>query len=86
MGKLTAEGMDRRFFTAWVQVSSNGQFAKKAGSEGYKYTMGISAGIDPEETIHTKLFIFGNQRGQHKHAPNYNRPKSTKTGCQNCRD
>ncbi len=59
MGKLTAEGMDRRFFTAWVQVSSNGQFAKKAGSEGYKYTMGISAGIDPEETIHTKLFIFG---------------------------
>lgn len=29
MGKLTAEGMDRRFFTAWGQASLNGRFAAK---------------------------------------------------------
>lgn len=58
MGKLTAEGMDRRFFYRMGSSQLERTICSKAGSEGYKYTMGISAGIDPEETIHTKLFIF----------------------------
>lgn len=31
---------------------------QSAGTTGYKYTMGASIGTDPEDTIHTKLFIF----------------------------
>lgn len=58
MGKLTAEGMDRRFFYRMGSSQLERTICSKAGSEGYKYTMGISAGIDPEETVHTKLFIF----------------------------
>ncbi|MBU5263410.1 molybdopterin oxidoreductase family protein [Bacillus atrophaeus] len=58
MGKLTAEGMDRRFFHRLGASQLERTICSKAGSEGYKYTMGVSAGIDPEETIHTKLFIF----------------------------
>lgn len=58
MGKLTAEGMDRRFFYRLGSSQLERTICSKAGSEGYKYTMGVSAGIDPEETIHTKLFIF----------------------------
>lgn len=58
MGKLTAEGMDRRFFYRLGSSQLERTICSKAGSEGYKYTMGISAGTDPEETIHTKLFIF----------------------------
>lgn len=30
----------------------------KVGFEGYKYMMGISVGIDFEEIIYMKLFIF----------------------------
>ncbi|MBG9768757.1 molybdopterin oxidoreductase family protein [Bacillus vallismortis] len=58
MGKLTAEGVDRRFFYRLGSSQLERTICSKAGSEGYKYTMGISAGTDPEETIHTKLFIF----------------------------
>ncbi|PJZ01162.1 MULTISPECIES: molybdopterin oxidoreductase family protein [Bacillus] len=58
MGKLTAEGMDRRFFYRLGSSQLERTICSKAGSEGYKYTMGISAGTDPEETIHTKLFLF----------------------------
>ncbi|MCY8487611.1 molybdopterin oxidoreductase family protein [Bacillus atrophaeus] len=58
MGKLTAEGMDRRFFHRLGSSQLERTICSKAGSEGYKYTMGVSAGTDPEETIHTKLFIF----------------------------
>ncbi|MCM3718321.1 molybdopterin-containing oxidoreductase family protein [Fictibacillus phosphorivorans] len=58
MGKLVAESMDRRFFHRLGASQLDRSICNSAGSEGYKYTMGGSYGIDPEETIHTKLFIF----------------------------
>lgn len=59
MGKLAAEGMDRRFFHRLGASHLERTICSKAGSEGYNYTMGEGAGTDPEETIHAKLFIFG---------------------------
>ncbi|MBL3614261.1 molybdopterin-dependent oxidoreductase, partial [Bacillus sp. RHFS18] len=58
MGKLAAEGMDRRFFHRLGASHLERTICSKAGSEGYNYTMGEGAGTDPEETIHAKLFIF----------------------------
>ncbi|MDX8290249.1 molybdopterin-dependent oxidoreductase [Metabacillus indicus] len=58
MGNLSAEGMDRRFFNRLGASRLDRTICQAAGSEGYKYTMGGSFGIDPEDTIHTKLFIF----------------------------
>ncbi|MBY8914818.1 molybdopterin oxidoreductase family protein [Bacillus sp. YC2] len=58
MGKLAAEGMDRRFFHRLGASNLERTICSKAGSEGYNYTMGAGAGTDPEETIHAKLFIF----------------------------
>jgi anaerobic selenocysteine-containing dehydrogenase len=58
MGNLSAEGMDRRFFNRLGASQLDRSICNSAGAEGYKYTMGGSYGIDPEETIHTKLFIF----------------------------
>jgi anaerobic selenocysteine-containing dehydrogenase len=58
MGRLNAEGMDRRFFHQ-LGASRLGQtICSSAGSVGYSYTMGASLGIDPEDTIHSKLIIF----------------------------
>lgn len=58
MGNLNAEGMDRRFFHKLGASTLDRTICQAAGSEGYKYTMGGSFGIDPEETVHTKLFIM----------------------------
>nr|WP_263324747.1 molybdopterin oxidoreductase family protein [Neobacillus sp. Marseille-Q6967] len=58
MGNLTAEGMDRRFFNRLGASGLDRTICSVAGSTGYKYTMGGSFGIDPEDTIHSKLFIF----------------------------
>jgi anaerobic selenocysteine-containing dehydrogenase len=58
MGRLNAEGMDRRFFHRLGASRLDQTICSSAGSEGYKYTMGGSLGIDPEDTIHSKLFIF----------------------------
>jgi anaerobic selenocysteine-containing dehydrogenase len=58
MGNLTAEGMDRRFFNRLGASQLDRSICNSAGAAGYKYTMGGSYGTDPEETIHTKLFIF----------------------------
>lgn len=58
MGNLSAEGMDRRFFNRLGASQLDRSICNSAGAEGYKYTMGGSYGTDPEETIHTKLFIF----------------------------
>ncbi|RFU67452.1 molybdopterin oxidoreductase family protein [Peribacillus saganii] len=58
MGRLNAEGMDRRFFHRLGASQLARTICSSAGSEGYKYTMGASLGTDPEETIHSKLIIF----------------------------
>ena len=47
MGNLSAEGMDRRFFNRLGASRLDRTICQAAGSEGYKYTMGGSFGIDP---------------------------------------
>lgn len=58
MGILNAEGMDRRFFHRLGASRLDRAICNAAGSKGYSYTMGGSISIDPEETIHTKLFLI----------------------------
>ncbi|WP_169081481.1 molybdopterin-dependent oxidoreductase [Paenibacillus sp. PL91] len=58
MGVLNAEGMDRRFFHRLGASQLDRTICNAAGSAGYSYTMGGSIGIDPEDTVHTKLFII----------------------------
>ncbi|MEH7331207.1 molybdopterin oxidoreductase family protein [Neobacillus drentensis] len=58
MGRLSAEGMDRRFFHRLGASRLDQTICSSAGSVGYKYTMGGSLGIDPEDTVHSKLIIF----------------------------
>ncbi|CAM3545316.1 molybdopterin oxidoreductase family protein [Aeromicrobium ponti] len=58
MGRLNAEGMDRRFFHKLGASRLDRTICQSAGTVGYSYTMGGSFGIDPEDTIHSKLIIF----------------------------
>lgn len=58
MGLLNAEGMDRRFFHRLGASQLDRSICSSASSVGYRYTMGGSYGIDPEDTIHSKLIIF----------------------------
>lgn len=58
MGLLNAEGMDRRFFNRLGASKLDQAICSAAGSAGYAYTMGGSFGTDPEETVHTKLFVM----------------------------
>jgi anaerobic selenocysteine-containing dehydrogenase len=58
MGLLNAEGMDRRFFNRLGASQLDRSICSSAGSVGYRYTMGGSYGIDPEDTIDSKLIIF----------------------------
>ncbi|WP_349410119.1 molybdopterin oxidoreductase family protein [Pseudalkalibacillus sp. SCS-8] len=58
MGILNSEGMDRRFFNRLGARKLARTICNAAGAEGYKRTMGKSLGIDPEDTIHSKLIII----------------------------
>lgn len=58
MGRLNAEGMDRRFFNRLGASQLERTICQVAGSTGYSYTMGGSFGIDPEDTVYSKLIIF----------------------------
>lgn len=58
MGRLSAEGMDRRFFHKLGASQLDRTICQSAGTVGYSYTMGGSFGIDPEDTVHSKLIIF----------------------------
>jgi anaerobic selenocysteine-containing dehydrogenase len=58
MGRINAEGMDRRFFHRLGSSILDQTICNSAGSKGYSYTMGASLGTPPEETIDAKLFIF----------------------------
>ncbi|MFC5704291.1 molybdopterin-dependent oxidoreductase [Cohnella faecalis] len=57
MGILNAEGMDRRFFHRLGASRLDRAICNAAGSAGYRYTMGGSFGIDPEDTVHSKLIL-----------------------------
>ena len=57
MGILNAEGMDRRFFHRLGASLLDRAICNAAGSAGYRYTMGASAGTDPETTVHTKYAL-----------------------------
>ncbi|WP_246042348.1 molybdopterin-containing oxidoreductase family protein [Cohnella pontilimi] len=60
MGVLNAEGMDRRFFHRLGATRLDRTICSVAGNVGYNYTMGTSAGIDAEDTVHSKLiWIWG---------------------------
>ncbi|MEH7179389.1 molybdopterin-containing oxidoreductase family protein [Neobacillus vireti] len=58
MGRLNAEGMDRRFFNRLGASQLDRSICSSAGAVGYQYTMGGSFGTDPEDTIHSKLILF----------------------------
>ncbi|UOQ45122.1 molybdopterin-dependent oxidoreductase [Halobacillus salinarum] len=58
MGRVNAEGMDRRFFNRLGASQLERTICSSAGAAGYTYTMGGGFGTDPEETIHSKLIIF----------------------------
>lgn len=57
MGILNAEGMDRRFFHRIGASKLDRTICNSAGAEGFRYTMGATAGIDPEDTVHSKLIL-----------------------------
>lgn len=58
MGNINAEGMDRRFFHRMGASQLERTICTAAGGAGFKYTVGGSIGADPEDTVHTKLFIL----------------------------
>ncbi|MGM7700753.1 molybdopterin-containing oxidoreductase family protein [Pseudalkalibacillus sp. Hm43] len=58
MGIVNSEGMDRRFFNRLGSRKLARTICNAAGAEGYIQTMGKSAGIDPEDTIHSKLIVI----------------------------
>ncbi|WP_139490820.1 molybdopterin-containing oxidoreductase family protein [Brevibacillus dissolubilis] len=58
MGRVGTEGMNLRFFNRMGASRLELTICQAAGTEGYGYTMGGSFGIDPEDTIHSKLFIM----------------------------
>ncbi|AJY76681.1 molybdopterin-containing oxidoreductase family protein [Paenibacillus beijingensis] len=58
MGILNVDGMDRRFFHRLGASKLDQTICSVAGSLGFRYTMGIPGGIDPEETTDSKLIII----------------------------
>ncbi|MDQ1911761.1 molybdopterin oxidoreductase family protein [Paenibacillus sp. GD4] len=58
MGRIGTEGMDRRFFYRLGSSRLQYTICQAAGQEGYTYTMGGGFGIDPEDTVHSKLIIM----------------------------
>ncbi|NEW09743.1 molybdopterin oxidoreductase family protein [Paenibacillus sp. SYP-B3998] len=58
MGRIGTEGMDRRFFNRMGASRLLYTICQSAGTEGYNYTMGGSFGIDPEDTVDSKLIIM----------------------------
>ncbi|RXT06343.1 molybdopterin-dependent oxidoreductase [Ammoniphilus sp. CFH 90114] len=57
MGLLNADGMDRRFFHKLGSSQLDQTICSIAGNVGFGYTMGITGGLQPEETVDSKLII-----------------------------
>lgn len=58
MGVLNAEGMDRRFFHRLGASRLERAICNAAGAVGYTHTMSANAGVDPEDTIYSKLILI----------------------------
>ena len=58
MGFVNADGMDRRFFHRLGSSQLDQTICSIAGNVGYGYTMGVTGGISPEETIKSKLIVI----------------------------
>ncbi len=58
MGVLNAEGMDRRFFHRLGASRLERTICNSAGAAGFAYTMGATAGVDPEDTVYSQLIVF----------------------------
>ncbi|MCF6136711.1 molybdopterin-dependent oxidoreductase [Pseudalkalibacillus berkeleyi] len=58
MGIINSEGMDRRFFNRLGARKLGRTICNTAGAEGYKLTMGKPVGIDPEDTVNSRLIII----------------------------
>lgn len=58
MGRIGAEGMDRRFFHRLGASRLEYTICEAAGTAGYHYTMGGSYGTSPEDTVHAKLIVM----------------------------
>ena len=57
MGVLSSESMDRRFFHRLGASRLGRTICNAAAAEGYAATMGVPAGIDPEDTVHARLIL-----------------------------
>jgi anaerobic selenocysteine-containing dehydrogenase len=57
MGAINSAGMDRRFFHRLGASRLERSICNAAGASGYTATMGANAGMDPKDTIHSKLII-----------------------------
>lgn len=58
MGLLNSDGMDRRFFHKLGSSHLEQTICNSAASVGFRYTMGRGVGIDPEDTVHSKLILI----------------------------
>ncbi|MEW9668675.1 molybdopterin-dependent oxidoreductase [Ammoniphilus sp. 3BR4] len=58
MGLLNADGMDRRFFHRLGSSQLDQTICSIAGNVGFGYTMGITGGTQPEETVDSKLIVI----------------------------
>lgn len=58
MGVLSAESMDRRFFNRLGACHLDRTICNAAAVEGFRYTMGAPAGVDPEDTVHARLLLI----------------------------
>lgn len=58
MGVLNAESMDRRFFHRLGASQLERTICNSAAVSGYQYTMGVPAGVDPEDSVHAKLIVI----------------------------
>lgn len=57
MGKLSIDGMDRRFFNRLGATQLQQGICNSAGNAGWRYTMGFGGGTSPEETVKAKLIL-----------------------------
>lgn len=57
MGVLSSESMDRRFFHRLGASHLARTICNAAAAEGYAYTMGVPAGVDPEASVDARLII-----------------------------
>lgn len=58
MGLLNGQSMDRRFFHKLGASLLDRTICSTAGSVGYRYSMGLTVGTDPESFVDSKLILL----------------------------